>query len=84
MLYAADLAPADRELRLKAVRQLLAENRLKEARDRFVPAAFETHAKAEWRSGAQAVIDAMDSGNATKASELLDAALKSASDRKSK
>ena len=84
LLYAADLAPADRELRLKAVRQLLAENRLKEARDRFVPAAFETHAKAEWRSGAQAVIDAMDSGNATKASELLDAALKSASDRKSK
>ncbi len=82
LLYAADLAPGDRELRLKAVRQLLAENRLKEARDRFVPAAFETHAKAEWRSGAQAVIDAMDSGNGAEASELLDTALKSASNHK--
>ena len=80
LLYAADLAPRDRELRLKAVRQLLAENRLKEARDRFVPAAFETHTNTGWRNGAQAVLDAIDSGNGTKAAELLDTAVKSAND----
>jgi len=80
LLYAADLAPRDRELRLKAVRQLLAENRLKEARDRFVPAAFETHTNTGWRNGAQAVLDAIDSGNGTKAAKLLDTAVKSAND----
>ena len=76
LLYAADLAPRDRELRLKAVRQLLAGNRLKEARERFAPAAFETHAEVKWRTAAQTVVDAMDAGNAPRAAELLDQALK--------
>lgn len=82
LLYAADLAPRDRELRLKTVRQLLAENRLKEARDRFVPAAFETHSRAEWRKAAQSVIEAMDQGHSAKATELLDAAVKAEEDKK--
>ena len=76
LLYAADLAPRDRELRLKAVRQLLAGNRVKEARERFAPAAFETHAELKWRTAAQTVVDAMDAGNAPRAAELLDQALK--------
>ena len=84
LLYAADLAPRDQDLRLRAVRQLLADNRLEEARQRFAPAAFETHSEAEWRTSARGVIDAIDSGDGSKATELLDAAIKASEDDKKK
>lgn len=76
LLYAADLAPRDFDLRMKAVRRLLTENRIEEARQRFAPAAYAPHAQKEWQTNAQAVMKAIDEGEASNAVQLLDQAVK--------
>ena len=71
LLYAADLAPRDLNLRLQTVGALLAENRIAEARERFVPAAYAPHAEKEWRASAMEVMKAIDSGDSKLALDLL-------------
>ena len=43
LLYALEVAPFDEDLRLVAVRQLLSENRLAEAKAAFAPIAYGSH-----------------------------------------
>jgi hypothetical protein len=44
LLYARILAPQDGELRMMAVRQLLGDNRLAEAKEALAPLAYNPHA----------------------------------------
>jgi uncharacterized protein DUF1570 len=76
LLYAAELAPQDDELRGVAVKQLLAENKLGEAQQLFMPLTYNPHARKEWRESVKQVLSAMAAGDGKKARELLDAALK--------
>lgn len=73
LLYAVELAPQAQELRISAVRQLLSENRIAEAKSMFAPMAFQPHSSAEWRDKAVAVMAAMTAGDGKKALAALDA-----------
>jgi tetratricopeptide (TPR) repeat protein len=72
LLYALVLAPQDDTLRLMAVRQLLAEGRLEEARKDFGPLASNPHADS-FRSTAKAIVVAMHASDASTAIALIDA-----------
>lgn len=63
LLYALAQAPQDDQLRMMAVRQLLADGRLSEAKREFAPLAFDPHA-GDFRETAEKIVEAIDSGNA--------------------
>jgi tetratricopeptide (TPR) repeat protein len=66
LLYAVVLAPQDNYLRWLAVRQLVMDNRLKEAKQLIAPMAFEPHSDRN-RTVADQVLAAIDAGDSTKA-----------------
>lgn len=72
LLYALALAPQDEELRMMAVRQLLADGRLVEAKREFAPLAFDPHAR-DFRETAEKILEAIESGNASAALAHVDA-----------
>lgn len=71
LLYALVLAPQDSELRLTAVRQLLVDRRIAEARQAFLPLAFDPHAR-DFSDPAQEILGAIDAGDPAKALALID------------
>jgi hypothetical protein len=71
MLYALVLAPQDRSLRFMAVRQLLIDRRLPEARQALAPLAFTPHAIGS-RDTAQKVLDLVDAGKSDAAVTMID------------
>jgi tetratricopeptide (TPR) repeat protein len=84
LLYAVDLAPQDSGLRLIALRQLLGDGKLAEARTMFAPLAFQPHATAELREVNMKIMDAIAAGNAQAALQLIDDAQKKAEAEASK
>ena len=73
LLYAAALAPQDDSLRLAAVRRLLVENRLAEARTMFAPIAFQPHTAEKWRTATGKTMEAISGGDGKSALTALDA-----------
>jgi tetratricopeptide (TPR) repeat protein len=73
LLYALDLVPQDRNLRINAVRQMLQESRLDEAKTLFAPLAFDPHANEDWRARCARIIAAIDRKDGKAALEALDA-----------
>lgn len=71
LLYALVLAPQDSYLRLLAVRQLLTDGNLAEARKQFAPLAYDPHSR-EFRETADSVIAAIDAADAGKALNVID------------
>ena len=59
LLYAVALAPQDNELRITAVRQLVADSRFKDATRLFAPFAFEPHSKESIKQSAKRVTGAL-------------------------
>ena len=70
---AAALAPQDDSLRLAAVRRLLVENRLAEARTMFAPIAFQPHTAEKWRTATGKTMEAISGGDGKSALTALDA-----------
>jgi tetratricopeptide (TPR) repeat protein len=71
LLDALTLVPQDDTLRINAVRQMLTDGRLAEAKELFAPLAFNPHADERWREIASSVMQAIASGDGKKASALL-------------
>lgn len=71
ILYALVLVPQDDELRLLAVRQLLMDSRIREAREAFAPLAFNPHDR-EFHDTAEEILAAIDSSDRAKALALID------------
>ena len=71
LLYAVVLAPQDNYLRWLAVRQLVMDNRLKEAKQAIAPMAFEPHSERN-RTVADQVLAAIDAGDSKKAFALIE------------
>lgn len=71
ILYALVLSPQNRKLRLLAVRQLLLDRRLAEAKADFAPLASDPHTR-DFHDTAEDILQAMNSGDSTKALTLLD------------
>lgn len=74
LLYAVTLVPQDDGARLLAVRQLLIDSRLAEARVMFAPLAFNPHASADRVQARAKVMKAIADGDAKGALAALDAA----------
>ena len=72
LLYAQRIVPQDGSLRMLAVRQLIADKQLAEARALFGPIANSPHA-GESRERLQQILQALAQGNAAQAMALLDA-----------
>lgn len=72
LLYAQRIVPQDGGLRMLAVRQLIADKKLAEARALFGPIANNPHA-GKYRERLQQVQQALAQGNAAQATALLDA-----------
>lgn len=72
LLYAMVLAPQDHKLRWMAVRQLLLERKLEEAKHALVPIAYDPHAGGD-RDRADQVLTAIESGDSTKGVTLIEA-----------
>jgi hypothetical protein len=70
LLYAVVLAPQDDELRMMAVRQLLADGRLAEARQHFMPIALDPHGSEG--IAAEDILDAIDRSDKATALSLVD------------
>lgn len=77
LLYAVELAPRDYGLRVQAVRQLLIEGRLTEAKDLFAPVAFQPHASEKFRVSNAKVMDAILANDSKTAVSVLDSAMQS-------
>lgn len=75
LLYAVDLAPRDEDLRMNAVRALIVENKLKDARELFAPVAYEPHLKKDMRELAAKIMTALGSNDPKSAASLLDQAV---------
>jgi hypothetical protein len=73
LLYAVVLAPRDENLRIEAVRQLVVEDQLKEARTMFGPIAFYPHSGDEWRKRKAQIMDALAQSDRQAALALIDA-----------
>jgi hypothetical protein len=71
LMYALVLAPQDQRVRWMAVRQLVADGRLDEAKHTLGPIAFDPHVEAS-RDEAEQVLAAIDSRDAAKALTLID------------
>ena len=69
--YAVYLAPGDEELRLEAVRQLVSDNKIPEARDLFKPIAYNLHSSLDWRKKKSSIMDALTASDRTAALQLL-------------
>ena len=69
--YAVYLAPGDEELRLEAVKQLLADNQIQQARDLFKPIAYNIHSDLDWRKKKTSIMDALTTNDRTTALQLL-------------
>jgi len=76
LLYSLTIAPNDSKLRIVAVRQLLVDGRIADARQYFAPLAFEPHAKKEWREATVKVMAALNSNDRSGAIASLDEAQK--------
>ena len=63
LLYATALAPQDDKLRLMAVRQLLTDDRVADARKYFVPLAYQPHLADKWKDLYGGIMDAIGGGN---------------------
>lgn len=74
LIYSAALAPQDQGLRINAVRQLLIDKRVTEAKAMFAPLAFQPHLSAAFREMAAKVMAAMVAGDGNEALAALDAA----------
>ncbi|HVL29277.1 MAG TPA: hypothetical protein VM326_00995 [Sphingomicrobium sp.] len=72
LLYSVTLVPQDDGARLLAVRRLLAEGRLAEAKPLFAPLAFNPHASGQWRETTSKVMKAIVDGDAAGALRALD------------
>jgi hypothetical protein len=72
LLYSVDLAPQDGELRVNAVRQLLRDGRISEAKQLFGPLAYAPHATAEWRETNMKIMAAINAGDAKTALGFID------------
>lgn len=72
LLYALVLAPQDNNLRLMAVRQLLIDRKLPEAREAFAPLAFDPHNR-DFRGTAKSVLQAIEASEPARAVALIDA-----------
>jgi hypothetical protein len=73
LLYAVVLAPQDEGLRIAAVRHLLHDNQVAEARKLFAPLAYQPHASEKSREATTKIVAAMAAGDAKAALSLLDA-----------
>lgn len=73
LLYAVNLAPRDESLRIDAVRQLVVDNRLDEARKMFATAAYYPHSDQEWRATKTTIMEALTKADRATALRLLDA-----------
>jgi hypothetical protein len=71
LLYAADLAPRDTELRLNAVALLLSQNRLTDARSLLAPLAYQPHLEPELHDVAEKAMAAISAGDARAALSAL-------------
>ena len=76
LLYALAIAPNDNRLRIVAVRQLLFDGRIADARRYFAPLAFAPHAKQKWREATVKVMTALDGSDRKSAITSLDEAEK--------
>ena len=76
LLYALAIAPNDSKLRIIAVRQLLVDGRIADAKRYFAPLAFEPHASKIWREASIKVMAALNSGDGRVAIASLDQAEK--------
>lgn len=81
LLYAHQLVPRDRNLRMMAVRQMIASNRLVEAELLFGPMAYDPHMGAETRDAMLSIMAALKARNGKDAASLLDAAARKAATR---
>ena len=77
LLYASTLAPQDDGLRIYAVRQLLIEKRLAEARRMFAPIAYQPHVPERYRESNARVMAAIVAGDDKLALATLETAMKS-------
>lgn len=84
LLYATALAPQDDELRLMAARQMLQDNRLKDAKKLFAPIAYQPHLADKWREVNGKIMEAIDGGNRQGALALMDEAAKLAAEEAEK
>lgn len=78
LLYAQQLVPRDRNLRMMAVRQMIHANKLAEAEQLFGPMAYDPHIAPESRDAMLKVMAALKSRNGKAAVSLLDAETKKA------
>ncbi|MEO8176639.1 MAG: DUF1570 domain-containing protein [Sphingomicrobium sp.] len=74
LLYSLTIAPQDAKLRLIAVRQLLIDGRVPDAKRYFSPLAFEPHAGKEWREASVKVMAALIANDRSGAIARLDEA----------
>jgi tetratricopeptide (TPR) repeat protein len=70
LLYAVVLAPQDDNLRMMAVRQLLAERRISDARTHFMPIALDPHSSEG--DEAEAILEAMERSDSAAALARVD------------
>jgi hypothetical protein len=71
LLYAMILAPQDQKLRWIAVRQLLLDRKLEEAKRALAPIAFDPH-EGSTRDRADLVLAAIESGDSAKGVAIID------------
>jgi tetratricopeptide (TPR) repeat protein len=72
LLYAVALAPQDNSLRLKAVRELVVENRLSEAKSMLAPIAYLPHGSRESREAMIKAMTAIAAGDSKTALSIID------------
>ena len=84
LLYSVALVPQDDGLRVSAVRELLVEGRLAEAKDMFAPMAFQPHAPKKYRESNAEVMAAIDAADGKRALTVLEAAMQAPDDEDGK
>lgn len=84
LLYAVALVPQDDGLRVSAVRELLVEGRLAEAKAIFAPMAFQPHAPKKYRESNAQVMAAIDAADGKRALAVLEAAMEAPDDQDGK
>jgi hypothetical protein len=72
LLYAVDLAPRDDDLRLNAVRALVAADKFNDAKELFAPFAYNPHLKKDMRPLAAKIMIALEANDPKSAVSLLD------------
>lgn len=82
LLYAVDLAPRDDDLRIDAVRQLLVDNRVADARQMFASIAYNPHGTGKARAVNNKIMAAIASGDAKSAVTQIDAKIAEANKKK--